>query len=179
MNDYDVFDTANFTRENSWLAGKFHGQNQVVDLLPFMDYRKLDQETRDKLLKEELTAEKVKLLEKFGLKSTPDLYWVLHGENAYDHIVFKHNYLKNNDIIRVLFRMNRLCFAKVNYFSKNAESYEPQVYDFRNGFAKTDWWNAEFLKHKGSGMQIDLRYLQSITDIEDFKDFCVYLESLE
>ncbi len=144
-----------------------------------MDYRRLDQETRDELLKKELSAEKVSLIDKFGLQSTPDLYWVSRKENAHDHIIFKHNYLKKHDIIRVLFRINRLCFAKVNYFSQNENKFEPQVYDYKNGFTKTDWWNTEFLRHKESGFQIDLRYLQTITDIEKFRGFCDYLESLE
>jgi hypothetical protein len=144
-----------------------------------MDYRKLDQETRDALLKKELTPEKVRLIDKFGLQSTPESYWISRKENAHDHIVFKHNYLKKNDIIRVLFRINRLCFAKVNYFSQNADKFEPQIYDYKNGFMETDWWNTEFLRHKASGYQIDLRFLQTITDIEKFKELCAYLESLE
>ena len=144
-----------------------------------MDYRKLDQETRDELLKKDLSPEKVRLIDKFGLHSTPDLYWISHKENAHDHIIFKHNYLKNNDIIRALFRVNRLCFAKVNYFSQNADKFEPQIYDYEKGFTETHWWNTEFLKHKASGYQIDLRFLQTITDIEKFKEFCAYLESLE
>lgn len=144
-----------------------------------MDYRKLDQETRDEILKQELSPEKVRLIDKFGLQSTPDLYWVSRKENAHEHIIFKHNYLKNNDIIRVLFRVNRLCFAKVNYFSQNADKFEPQIYDYKNGFTKTDWWNTEFLRHKTSGYHIDLRFLQTITDIEKFKEFCAYLESIE
>lgn len=144
-----------------------------------MDFSKLDQEDRDEILKKELSQEKIKFLEKFGLCSTPDLNWVSRSENGHDHIVFKHNYLKKNDIVRVLFRVNRLCFAKVNYFVRNRESFEPQIYDFHDGFIETDWWNAEFLKHKDSGFQIDLRFLQSITDINEFKKFCSYLESHE
>ncbi len=144
-----------------------------------MDLRKLDQEDRDKLLKEELSPEKVKLIEKFDLQSTPDLCWVSRKENSHEQVVFKHNYLKKNDIIRVLFRINKLCFAKVNYFSTNAEKFEPHVYGYKNGFSKTDWWNTDFLMHKASGYQIDLRFLQTITDIEKFKELCDYLESLE
>ena len=144
-----------------------------------MDYRKLDQETRDELLKKELSPEKVRLIDKFGLQSTPDLYWVSRKENAHDHIIFKQNYLKKHDILRAVFRINRLCIAKVNYFSKNSDKFEPQVYDYKKGFTKTEWWDTEFLRHKESGYQIDLRYLQTITDIEKFKEFCAYLESLE
>lgn len=144
-----------------------------------MDLRKLDQESRDKILKADLSPEKVKLIEKLDLESTPDLCWVSRKENSHEQIVFKHNFLKKNDIIRVVFRANKLCFAKVNYFSRNSEKFEPHVYDFRNGFEKTDWWNTEFLMHKASGYQIDLRFLQTITEIEKFHELCEYLESLE
>jgi hypothetical protein len=144
-----------------------------------VNYRKLDQETRDINLKVELSTDKVNLIDKLCLQSTPDLYWVSRKENAHKHIIFKHNYLKNNDILHVLFRVNRLCFAKVNYFCQNAEKYEPQIYDYKKGFTKTEWWNTEFLRHKASGYQIDLRYLQTITDIEKFKELCAYFESIE
>ncbi len=144
-----------------------------------MNYKKLDQESRDKLLKKELTHDKVKILEKFDLRSTPDLYWISITENAHEHKIFRHQFLKNNDIVRALFRINRLCFAKVNYFSRNSTKYKPQSYDFKVGFTETDWWNADFLKHNDSGFQLDLRFLKSITDIKEFHDLCHYLESFE
>ncbi|MCP3923782.1 MAG: hypothetical protein GY714_14465 [Desulfobacterales bacterium] len=123
--------------------------------------------------------EKLKIIEKFGLESTPNLSWVSRRENSHEQMIFKHSYLVKNDILRILFRINKLCFAKVNYFSKNIEKFEPQIYDYENGFIETELWNAEFLKHLGSGKLIDLRYLQSITDIEIFRELCFYLESLE
>ena len=144
-----------------------------------MDYRKLTQENRDELLKKELSPEKVKLIEKFALQSSPDLYWVSVTENAHEHKIFRHQYLKNNDIIRALFRINRLCFAKVNYFSRQSDKFEPQSYDYKKGFSETDWWNADFLKHNASGFQLDLRYLKTITDIKIFHELCDDLESFE
>ena len=144
-----------------------------------MNYRKLDQQTRDNILKKELSNEKICIIDKFGLKSTPDLYWKSEKEYAHPHIFFKHSFLKDTDIIGILFRINRLCFAKVKYFRCNADKFEPHKYDFQKNFIKTDWWDAEFLKHKASGFQIDLRYLQTITKIETFIQFYKYLESFE
>ncbi|MCP4156179.1 MAG: hypothetical protein GY757_51135 [bacterium] len=144
-----------------------------------MDYKKFDQEARDHLLKKELLPDVVKLIEKFGLQSTPQLHWVSRKENAHEHLYFKHNYLLNNDVLHILFRLNRLCFGKVNYFSQHIDKYEPLVYDLKEGFTKTELWNAEFLEHKASGNRIDLRYLQSITEIEIFRELCAYLESYE
>jgi len=144
-----------------------------------MNYKKLEQQTRDDLLKKELSNEKIRIIEKFGLKSTPDLYWISEKENAHPHIFFKHSFLKDTDIIGVLFRINRLCFAKVNYFRRNSDKFEPYKYDFQQNFIKTEWWDAEFLKHIASGFHIDMRYLQTITEIEKFIQFYEYLESFE
>lgn len=136
-------------------------------------------ESRDNLLKKELSEEKIRIIEKFGLHSTEDFYWISKKENTHEHIFFKHSYCKNSDIIHILFRINRLCFAKVKYFSNHADNFEPYIYNFKEGFQKTELWNADFLKHKASGLLIDLRYLQTITDIEKFKELCAYLESFE
>ena len=144
-----------------------------------MDYGKMDQNRRDELLKKDLSSEKKKILDKFSLRSTKDLHWVATDENSHEQLIFKHSFLVKNDILKVLFRINRLCFAKVNYFSKNIEKYDPKIYDFKDGFINTELWNAEFLEHEGSGYKIDLRFLQNITDIEKFRELCSYLESFE
>lgn len=78
-----------------------------------------------------------------------------------------------------LFRIHGLCFAKVNYFRNNREKYRPYVYDLENGFRETEWWDAEFLKHMDSGLCLDFRQLNGITEIEKFYIFCAHLESLE
>lgn len=99
-----------------------------------MNYGNLDQKKRDNLLKEKLSVEKVKLIEKFGLKSTENLMWISQKENCHEQILFKQSYAEKNDILRLLFRVNRLCFAKVNYFSEHKENFEPHIYDFEKGF---------------------------------------------
>lgn len=90
-----------------------------------MDYTKLDQVTRDALLKKDLSPDKIKIIEKFNLQSTPELGWVSVKENAHDQLFFKHKYFVRNSIERIVFRINRLCFAKVNYLSENIDKYEP------------------------------------------------------
>ena len=69
--------------------------------------------------------------------------------------------------------------AKVNYFRRNIEKYEPLKYDYRKGFLTVPLWDADFLKHKDSGLILDFRYLQSITIYDDFVSLCKELENFE
>lgn len=144
-----------------------------------MNYKKMNQEMRDACLKSELDGEKVRLLEKYNLISTPELFWISKHENAHDQIVFKHSYVKKNDLIAIICRLNKLCFAKVKYLRQKAELFEPYTYNYRDGFIITELWNSEFLRHRPSGFYIDLRNLQFMYDNEEFKAFCSYLDSFE
>jgi len=144
-----------------------------------MNCKKMNQETRDACLKSELDEDKARLLEKYNLISTPDLYWMSKSENALDQIVFKHSYVKKNDLIAIICRLNKLCFAKVKYLRQKSEFFVPYVYNYRDGFVPTEPWNAEFLKHRPSGFYIDLRNLQFMYDNDEFKAFCGYLDSFE
>lgn len=144
-----------------------------------MNYRLLPQEERDALLKKDLEHDKVNILEKFQLFSTPSLIWVSRNENAFEHKYFKHNFLIKHDVIEIVFRIYELCRAKVTYFKSNIDKYEPYIYHPKTGFSSTALWNTEFLKHKASGYIIDLRFLQRITRIEDFKEFYMHLETFE
>jgi hypothetical protein len=131
------------------------------------------------LLKINLSQDKIKLIERYGLISTADLKWVSKKENSHELIYFTHSFLTKSDILGLIFRINRLCFAKIKYFRAHLDSYEPYLYDAEKGFEKTEWWNSDFLKHKASGFVIDYRYLQRITRIEDFKMLCARLEGFE
>ena len=75
--------------------------------------------------------------------------------------------------------MEKLCIAKVKYFRKNIENYEPLKYDYKKGFFVVPLWDADFLKHRSSGFILDFRYLQTITVYRDFLDLCKELESFE
>lgn len=141
-----------------------------------MNYKNLTQEERDRILKSELAENIVKIIERYRLESTADLKWVSRKENSHEHIIFNHAFIRTNDEIAVLFRINYLCFAKVNYFRENFHKYEPAKYLPDKGFVKTEFWDSDFLKHKKNGKYIDYRFLQRITDIDVFLDFCQKLE---
>lgn len=122
---------------------------------------------------------KDQLIKKFGLKLNSDNYWYLEKENSHLQIVFKDSFFQKNDLIIILFRIYKLCFAKVNYFRQNINKYEAYKYHYKNGFIKTDLWDADFFRHKKSGYIIDFRYLQTITDINIFLEFVAKLEEKE
>lgn len=144
-----------------------------------MNYKNLDENTRTHLLKEALPPEKVMLIEKFGLVAAPDLKWISIKENAHSQVFFTHSFAQRSDIIGMVFRINRLCFAKLKYFRSNINKYQAMIHAPDSGFEETPLWNVDFLKHTPSGRVIDLRFLQRITKIEDFVEFVNELEKLE
>ena len=75
--------------------------------------------------------------------------------------------------------VKRFLYAKIKYFEKNIEKYEPYKYELLKGFCKCDMYDMEFLKHKPSNSMIDIRSLRNIKNIDEFKEFCLKLESLE
>ncbi len=129
----------------------------------FMEYKKDDKQL---------------LVEKYGLKHEMNA-WYSEKENSHKHLIFKDAFFERSDVIGLLFRINKLCMAKVKYFRKNIEQYEPLKYDYKKGFFVVPLWDADFLKHRGSGFILDFRYLQTITVYRDFLDLCKELESFE
>lgn len=130
-------------------------------------------------LKQNLSPEKLKLIEKYRLHPDIRLVWFSEKENTFPRKVFKQCFLERNDLLALVFRVYELCAAKLTYYRGNWEKYAPYVYHFKKGFVKTELWDMEFLKHFPSGHYIDLRYLQRITDINDFREFCAYFETFE
>ena len=122
--------------------------------------------------------DKMLLVKKYGLKHE-DNAWYSEKENSHKHLIFKDTFFEKTDIIGLLFRINKLCLAKVKYFRKNIEKYEPLKYDYKNGFFTVPLWDADFLKHRASGYILDFRYLQTITVYNDFIDLCHELENFE
>ena len=123
-------------------------------------------------------TDKEKLVVKFGL-CLENGRWYSKKENAHPHLIFKDEYFQKMDIIGLVFRINKLCFAKVKYFRQNMDRFEPLKYDMEKGFIKTELWDVDFLRHKASGLILDLRYLQTITVYEDFVKLCEKLEAQE
>lgn len=118
------------------------------------------------------------LVQKYGLKHENNA-WYSEKENAHKHLIFKDAYFERTDVIGLLFRINKLCIAKVNYFRRNIGQYEPLRYDYRKGFVVVPLWDADFLRHRSSGLILDFRYLQTITVYDDFVALCTELESYE
>jgi len=126
-----------------------------------------------------LSVDKRKFIEKHSMFLTDKMVWVTLKENAFPRKICRHGFMEESDILGLLFRVNEVCFAKVNYFRSHLNSFEPYKYHFRDGFTGTELWDAEFLKHRSSGYIIDLRYLNSIHEIEKFREFCLFLEEFD
>ena len=124
------------------------------------------------------TADKENIIKKYDLIKEGDS-WYQEKENSHKTLIFTDKFLNRNDTIGILFRIYKLCFAKVKYFRTYMFKFVPYKYDYKKGFIETELWDAEFFKHIDSGYIIDLRYLQSIKVYEDFIKLCEELEEFE
>lgn len=122
--------------------------------------------------------EKYLLIEKHKLKHE-DHAWYSERENSHKHLIFKDAFFERSDVLGLLFRINKLCTAKVKYFRTNIDKFEPLKYDYQRGFVSVPLWDADFLRHRASGYILDFRYLQTITVYEDFVALCNELEHFE
>ncbi len=122
--------------------------------------------------------EKNLILQKYGLIHENGA-WYSDKENSHKHLIVKDAFLEKTDTIGLLFRVNKLCMAKVKYFRQNIDKYEPCKYDYKNGFVSVPLWDADFLKHKASGFLLDFRFLQTITVYDDFVALCAELGAYE
>jgi hypothetical protein len=128
---------------------------------------------------EQLTAsDKENLVNKYGLIHEKNA-WYSHGENSHKHLIFKDVFFEKTDIIGLLFRLNKLCTGKVNYFRKNIDKYDPLKYDYKKGFIIVPLWDSDFLRHKASGFILDYRYLSTIIVHTDFEALCDELEKYQ
>jgi hypothetical protein len=123
-------------------------------------------------------SDKEKIIGKYGLIHENHA-WHSHKENSHKHLIFKDAFYEKSDVIGLLFRINKLCIAKLTYFRRNIDKYEPCIYDYKNGFIVVPLWNADFLRHKASGFMLDFRFLQSITVYDDFVALYSELETYE
>lgn len=145
-----------------------------------MDYDVLkasSQDFRDKCLKEELGEEQIKVIEKYGLVSNENFYWQKVEDKYPTQEYFSHKFAKKASALGMIFHIYRLCYAKVKYFEKNWDNFDPCVYHWKKGFVETDIYDMEFIKHKSTGLVIDLRNLCHINKVEEFYKLCCYLES--
>lgn len=133
----------------------------------------------DERLKSQLSLEKRKLIDKYSLTCSDDLIWEFKHDKYHTVKYFSHRFAQKESVLALLFYINRLCYAKIKYFEENIEKYEPYKYVFLKGFCKCELYDMEFLKHKSSNKMIDIRSLREIKSIEEFREFCKVLESLE
>ena len=124
------------------------------------------------------SSDKDNIIKKYGLKKENNA-WYQEKENSHKTLIFTDKFFNRNDTIGILFRIYKLCFAKVKYFRAYPFKFEPYKKKKKNGFIQTELWDAEFFKHVDSGYMLDLRFLQSITVYEDFLKLCEELESFE
>ncbi len=118
------------------------------------------------------------ILQKHGLTHENGA-WYSEKENSHKHLIVKDGFLAKTDTIGLLFRINKLCMAKVKYFRQNIDKFEPYKYDYKDGFVSVPLWDADFLKHRASGFVLDFRFLQTITVYDDFLALCAELEAYE
>ena len=130
-------------------------------------------------LKQQLNSQKVKLIEKYSLTCSEDMIWEYKHDKYHTVKYFSHKFAKKQSVLALVFYINRLCYAKIKYFDKNIDKYDPYKYVFSKGFCKCEMYDMEFLKHKPSGNLIDIRSLKEIKSIYEFEKFCIILESLE
>ena len=131
------------------------------------------------ILKNELSLDKRKLLDKYNLTCSQDYIWELRHSKYHTVKYFYHKFAKKHSTLALVFYINRLCYAKIKYFEENFYKYEPYKYIFEKGFSKCEMYDMEFLFHKPSEEFIDIRSLREIKSIEDFRKFCSKLEEFE
>jgi len=127
---------------------------------------------------ENYQTDKENIIKKFGLLHQNGA-WYSRTDNSHNHLIVKDDFYHKTDIIGLLFRINKLCIGKTKYFRQNINSYEPLKYHYKDGFINVALWDADFLKHKASGLILDFDYLRTITVYADFVSLYEELESYE
>lgn len=145
-----------------------------------MNYQVLKEqcgEVRSQILMGELDEGKRKVLVKYNLQCNSDFYWERPKGNYPRKIFFSHKFVKKSSIIRIIFFIYQLCFAKVKYFERNWDHFIPYIHSWRDGFMECELYDMEFIKHKHTDIIFDLRDLKKITDIKEFIAICHFLDS--
>ncbi|MBP2656644.1 MAG: hypothetical protein H6Q73_4213 [Firmicutes bacterium] len=131
---------------------------------------------RNQILMEELDDEKRKVLIKYDLHCNSDLFWERPKGKYPQKTFFSHKFLRKSSVIRIIFYIYQLCFAKVKYFERNWDDFVPYIHSWRDGFIECELYDMEFIKHKHTDIIFDLRDLKKITDIKEFVAICDYLD---
>jgi hypothetical protein len=76
-----------------------------------MDYdllRNSSQQVRDKVLKEELPDEKIKIIDWYGLESNTNMYWEKRQSSYPTQEFFSHKFVKKTSPLGMIFHIYRL-----------------------------------------------------------------------
>ncbi|CZR97080.1 MULTISPECIES: hypothetical protein [unclassified Clostridioides] len=128
---------------------------------------------------QDLTPDKRNLIEKYSLTLNENLIWEFKHGKYHTIKYFTHKFAVKESVLALLFNIHKLCYAKIKYFESNFSKYEPYKYSYQDGFVKCEIYDMSFMLHKYSNIMIDLRNLQEIKTIEEFRLFCNHLESFE
>lgn len=137
----------------------------------------LNEDQREKAMRQELGEEKCKILDKYNLHPNDRLYWERREPKYPNQEYFSHKMALKTSPLGIIFHINRLCYAKTKYFQDHWSEFIPCVYDHRKGFVETELYNMEYIKKKDTGIVLDLRELAKIHWLSDFKKLCSSLES--
>lgn len=118
------------------------------------------------------TEGKYKLLETYQITLENGWYWQ-KKENMSPWKVFSEFQFKNRTLLFLLFRVHKLCFAKLHYFSQNIEKWQPVRFEpdkmiWSDFITENDWVTAEAFRSKKTGYIITITKLQQITVKADF-----------
>lgn len=136
----------------------------------------LEPTLREKFMREELGKDKCKVLDKYSLYSNERLYWERIQEKYPNQEYFSHKMAVKSSTLGLVFHIYKLCFAKTKYFEQNWNKFSPCVYRMREGFVETELFDMEYIKHKNTGIVVDLRELARIHWVHEFKELCEYIE---
>lgn len=142
----------------------------------FDELKTAQEDIREKYMREQLGQEKCKILDKFNLHPNSRLYWERREPKYPVQEYFSHKLALKSTPLGMIFHINHLCFAKVKYFENNWNEFCPCTHDFKKGFVETELYNMEFIKHRKTGIILDLRELSKIHWLKDFHALCAYLE---
>lgn len=128
-----------------------------------------------------LSNEKKRLIEKYRLvprQINNKFFWVREFGNRPDHPYATHRAFLKCSTLELVFSFYDLCVAKMTYFTRNIDDYHCCKLNYRTQeLEPCALWDMEFLVQKGTGIQVDLRNLAAINDIEIFREMCSWLES--
>lgn len=128
-----------------------------------------------------LEEQKQKVIQEYSLCLNSNCNWEYrHPKGKYQPIeYFSQKFVQKHSALAMVFQINKLCFAKIKYFENNLDDFIPYSHSFKDGFQICEMYKVQFLYHKYSHYMIGIADLQNIKDIDEFKAFCIHLDSFK